>query len=155
MDDTRERVFINIQQKPPSPDKFCREVRMSMLIFLPVTEENLSFRGKVPPPPWSPCFRQRGLSASLACNQTLRNISASGRLNIWGLYWFPLRGGGGWGHSELSYISCDCPASVSDGCLQKKKKKKTGPLTKGHWTPPSPPIILFKLPTRTLTSRNA
>lgn len=140
MDDTRERVFRNIQQKPTPPpptprpptitrrrDEFCREVRMSMLIFLPVTEENLSFRGgeaHPPPPPPPPmvtglpskrpfcvsrlAIRHRGTSPHQA------DSTSGGCIDF---HW----GWGVGGKSEVSRIFCDCSASVSDGCLQEEQ----------------------------------
>lgn len=115
----------NIQQKPW--DEFCWEVRMSMLIFFPLLRRlSLTQRPWIPPP-WSPrsqskkpfCFQ------SSLYNQTLRNISTSGCSgagdpDIWGLYWFPVEGGGRL-PSELFRVAtlalqpifcCDCHACV-------------------------------------------
>lgn len=139
MDDTPERVFINIQQKPPSPDKFCREVRMSMLIFLPVTEENLSFRGKVPlRPPSSPMvtvlpskrpFCVSGLQSDTEEHLRIRPTQHLGAVLIstqgWGV-------GGGILSSPISSVIV-LPVFLMAAC---KKKEEDWAPDKGSGPPP-------------------
>lgn len=104
-----------------------------MLIFLPVAEENLSFRGgeahpppPPPTPPWSLGFRQRGLSASLDSQSDTEEHPRIRPTQHLGAVLISTGGGGvgggvGGGKSEVSCIFCDCSASVSDGCLQEEQ----------------------------------
>lgn len=72
------RPHGNIQQKPR--DEFCREVRMSMLIFFPLLRRH-SLRGPDSLPHGHCAFSQRSFSVSSLIqsrNQTWRNISVSG-----------------------------------------------------------------------------
>lgn len=97
----------NIQQKPW--DEFCWEVRMSMLIFF-LLLRRLSLTEALVPSPMVTVLSVKGAlsvsKSSLLCNQTLKNISASG-------------------------CSVDRQTPTSGGCIDfqwgRKKKKKKSP----------------------------